>query len=175
MPGFITEVNSAPSIPVACGRTSSGQFLPDATVRNVSVVIPAFNEAPTVGEVVKALQSIPAVREIIVVDDGSSDGTGAQAEAAGARVIAHRFRRGYGAALKTGIRAAAGRYVVFVDADGQHRPEDVRQIIRHLPQAAMVVGVRAGNAGAPWRRAPGKRFVRWLVSRLARHPVPDVT
>jgi glycosyltransferase involved in cell wall biosynthesis len=140
----------------------------------VSIIIPAYNEAEAIGNVVRSLQPLAGIREIIVVDDGSSDETAANAEAAGARVIRHRYNRGYGASLKTGIRAARAYYVLFVDADGQHTPDDVRKVIAKLGQADMVVGRRRGTEGSPWYRRPGKIIVGRLVNHLARIRIPDI-
>jgi glycosyltransferase involved in cell wall biosynthesis len=84
----------------------------------VSIVIPAFNEEDAIGDVVSHLHTAAAWREILVVDDGSSDETCARATAAGARVICHPYNKGNGAAVKTGIRHAAGDFVLIVVADG---------------------------------------------------------
>jgi glycosyltransferase involved in cell wall biosynthesis len=89
------------------------------------VVIPAFNEERAIGPLVTALRAGGAWHEILVVDDGSTDGTAAAATAAGARVISHPYNKGNGAAVKSGIRAARGEWVLIADGDGQHRPQDV--------------------------------------------------
>ena len=78
---------------------------------STSIVIPAYNEAVSVGRLVTALRGTAMWHEILVVDDGSDDGTGDRASAAGARVIRHPYNKGNGAAVKTGIRQATGRYV----------------------------------------------------------------
>ena len=96
-----------------------------ADVRSTSVVIPAFNEADVVGRVVRGLRDVGAWHEILVVDDGSTDQTAEEAERAGARVVRHPYNnKGNGAAVKTGIRHASGEFLLILDADGQHRPED---------------------------------------------------
>ena len=89
-----------------------------------SIVIPAFNEAASIGAVVRDLASAARWLEILVIDDGSTDATGAQAAAAGARVIRHPYNKGNGAAVKSGIRRATGTFILIADADGQHQPAD---------------------------------------------------
>src|SRR5215471_4321739 len=95
---------------------------------STSVVIPAFNESSSIGPLVSALRAAAAWQEIIVVDDGSRDDTGAQAERAGARVVRHPYNKGNGAAVKTGIREARGEVVLLMDADGQHDPDDMARL-----------------------------------------------
>ena len=85
---------------------------------SVSVVIPAYNESASIADVVGILRAAAPWREIIVVDDGSSDGTGERAAAAGATVVRHPYNKGNGASVKSGIRRATGEYVLIVDADG---------------------------------------------------------
>ena len=88
-----------------------------AAPQTVSILIPAYNEAPIVADVIGAMRAAADWHEIILVDDGSSDQTAASAEAAGARVLRHPYNKGNGAAVKTGIRAASGEYVLVVDGD----------------------------------------------------------
>ena len=92
---------------------------------DVSIIIPAYNESTTIGALVQKLKTAYPDFEIIVVDDGSSDGTDRVAEEAGASVYRHPFNIGNGAAVKTGIRAARGQTLLFMDADGQHNPDDI--------------------------------------------------
>ena len=98
----------------------------------VSVVIPAYNEGPAIGQVVSALAAAGPWHEVIVVDDGSTDDTGARAAAAGAVVVTHPYNKGNGAAVKSGIRRATGEHVLIVDGDGQHSPEDARRLVSRL-------------------------------------------
>src|ERR1022692_294612 len=98
----------------------------------VSIVIPACNEAGAIGDVVRALAAAASWHEILVVDDGSTDETRSRAEAAGARVLRHPYNKGNGAAVKTGIRAASGEFILIIDGDGQHQPGDALRLIGKL-------------------------------------------
>ena len=87
-----------------------------------------MDEEASIADVVTRLRASATWREVIVIDDGSTDGTGPRAEAAGARVIRHPYNKGNGAAVKTGIRHALGEFILIVDADGQHSPDDARRL-----------------------------------------------
>ena len=141
----------------------------------VTVVIPAFEEAAAVGAVVQGLRAAAQWREVLVVDDGSADETAAVATTAGARVIRHPYNKGNGAAVKTGIRAAAGEYVLIVDADGQHSASDALRLVGFLGEYDLVVGARAGSGQASAARHLGNNALNWLASYLTGHPVPDLT
>jgi glycosyltransferase involved in cell wall biosynthesis len=108
----------------------------------VSVVIPAFNEEEGVADVVTRLAACGPWREILVVDDGSSDRTAERAAAAGARVVRHPYNKGNGAAVKTGIREATGEVVLLMDADGQHDPAEAVSLVAPVGQHDMVIGAR---------------------------------
>ena len=141
----------------------------------VTVVIPACNEAGAIGTVVRELLSLAAWGEILVVDDGSKDETGAEAEAAGARVIRHPYNKGNGAAVKTGIRAATGEYVLIMDGDGQHQPADALRLVGRLGEYDLVVGARSGATQAGPTRRVGNTVLNWLASYLAQRDIPDLT
>ena len=111
----------------------------------VSVVIPAYEESAAVGTVVQSLRAAANWREILVIDDGSADGTASAAAAAGARVVRHPYNKGNGASVKTGIRNALGDYVLIVDADGQHSASDALRLVSFLGEYDLVVGARAGS------------------------------
>jgi len=129
----------------------------------VSVVIPAFNERRSLDSLLEALASQAVVDEIVLVDDGSEDGTAEIALAAGAKVIAHPYNMGNGAAVKTGIRNCRGDVIVFMDADGQHDPAWISKLIAYLDKYDMVVAARVGEDHASGFR----RFGNWLLNRLA--------
>lgn len=143
---------------------------------SVTVIIPAFNEAATVGEVVKEILhgGLDFVKEVLVVDDGSTDGTASAAQTAGARVISHGDNRGYGTALKTGIRAAMTPFILTMDADGQHRTEDIRGLWGLAEGCDMVVGERTALIHSPIWRMPGKWALRALAVYLTRRAIPDL-
>src|SRR5437870_6188869 len=107
-----------------------------------------MNEADAIGGVVSRLREAADWREIIVVDDGSSDETAERARAAGACVVRHPYNKGNGAAVKTGIRRAQGEFVLIIDADGQHPPEDARRIVARLGEYDLVIGARAPTTQA---------------------------
>jgi glycosyltransferase involved in cell wall biosynthesis len=146
-----------------------------ATPSDVSVIIPAMNEAAAIGQVVDELSAAGRWREIVVVDDGSQDATGAVATARGARVLRHPYNKGNGAAVKTGIRAATGEYVLIIDADGQHQPADALRLVERLGDYDLVVGARRPATQATWTRRLGNAALNRLASYLAEFPIPDLT
>lgn len=141
----------------------------------VSVLIPAFNEENTVGDLVQRVQAIGDWLEILVVDDGSSDRTAEAARAAGARVVRHPYNKGNGAAVKTAIREARGELVLLMDGDGQHDPADIQKIIALLPEYDLVVGARAWDAQATVSRGLGNLLLARLASYLSGQKIPDLT
>ncbi len=147
-------------------------------VESVSIVIPAYQEGEAIGGVVAAVRevavSLGCEYEIIVVDDGSTDGTGDIARMAGAYVLTHPYNKGYGASLKTGIRFATNRTVIFLDADGQHDTNDIPRLLAERQTYDMVVGARKGTAGSPFWRKPGKVFLGWLANQLTGRKIPDL-
>jgi glycosyltransferase involved in cell wall biosynthesis len=142
---------------------------------SVSVVIPAFNEAASIESVVAALLSAASWQEIIVVDDGSTDGTAERARGAGARVVAHPYNKGNGAAVKSGIRAASAAYMLIMDGDGQHGAADAQRLVGYLGEYDLVVGARSPNGQASAARRLGNNVLNWLASYLTGRPIPDLT
>jgi len=146
-----------------------------ANPTQTSVVIPAYNEAMSIASVVRDLAAAAAWHEILVVDDGSSDGTGPQAAAAGARVLRHPYNKGNGAAVKTGIRHATGTHVLIVDADGQHHASDAARLVSHLDAYELVVGARSTRTQANTARRLGNAVLNRLASYLTERHIPDLT
>jgi glycosyltransferase involved in cell wall biosynthesis len=142
---------------------------------SVSIVIPAMNEAASIGEVVTRLRGSAQWREVLVIDDGSTDATASAAHAAGATVIRHPYNKGNGAAVKTGIRNAVGEFILIVDADGQHPPEDAVRIVARLGEFDLVIGARASATQATAGRRAGNALLNTLAGYLAGRPVPDLT
>jgi glycosyltransferase involved in cell wall biosynthesis len=110
-----------------------------------------------------------------VVDDGSTDGTGAIATESGFRVIRHPFNRGYGASLKSGIRAARAQRIVITDADGTYPNERIPELVAGLGEHHMVVGARTGQkVHIPLLRRPAKRALNSLANYLSETRIPDL-
>ena len=142
----------------------------------MTVIIPVHNEAATIRSIVSELKGAVGPRsEVLVVDDGSTDGSGMLAGRAGARVVAHEERFGNGAAIKTGIRLARHDTLVMMDGDGQHDPKDVPRLLDALHEADLVVGARTTDSDAQVHR----RFANWVYNQLATYltgrRVPDLT
>ena len=140
-----------------------------------SVVVPAFNEAVSIGPLVSGLRAAADWGEILVVDDGSQDETAERARTAGARVIHHPYNKGNGAAVKTGIRNATGLFILIIDADGQHRPADALRLVAHLDAYDLVVGARSPQTQATSVRRYGNAMLNWTASYLTERPIPDLT
>jgi glycosyltransferase involved in cell wall biosynthesis len=139
------------------------------------VIIPAMDEADAIGDVVTRLRAAAAWREILVVDDASADATAERACAAGARVVRHPYNKGNGAAVKTGIRQATGEYILIVDADGQHSPDDARRLIARLGEYDLIVGARSPASQATVGRRTGNALLNSLAGYLSGRPIPDLT
>lgn len=145
-------------------------------MQKISVIIPAKNEALAIAEVVEKVFVVFPDSEVIVVDDGSEDGTAALAEQSGATVIRHPYSKGNGAAIKTGAREAHGDVLVFMDGDGQHSPEDARRLISRLGEGFdMVVGARKRGSQASWGRGVANWFYNALASYMTGQRVMDLT
>lgn len=123
---------------------------------------------------IRRLYPDPKEVEVLVVDDGSADGTGDVAEAAGARVIRHPYNKGNGAAVKTGIRQAQGEVLVLMDADGQHNPADIARLIEPIGPYDMVVGARV-KGSQQWHRQLANSIYNAFASYLTDFRIEDLT
>jgi len=141
----------------------------------VSVILPTYNEAATIGDLVLRIRNLYPDFEVIVINDGSSDNTDEVAKNAGAHVYSHPYNIGNGAAIKSGIRVASGDVLVFMDADGQHDPADIAGLLKYMPDYDMVVGARAIRDQASVGRAIGNKLYNWLASYVAKFYIQDLT
>jgi glycosyltransferase involved in cell wall biosynthesis len=121
------------------------------------------------------LKAAAGWHEVLVIDDGSTDGTGKAAQDAGARVVRHPYNKGNGASVKTAIREARSEFIAIVDGDGQHRPEDTARLIAPLGEYDLVVGARDPRTQATAGRRAGNAVLNWLASYLTERYIPDLT
>ena len=145
-----------------------------APPRDVSVIIPAYNEEEGIASVVAGVLAGGAWREVLVVDDGSNDRTAERAASAGARLVRHPYNKGNGAAVKTGVRVATGDVVLLMDADGQHDPADAARIVAPVGVHDMVIGARSAR-DQDLVRALGNGVFKAVASWLTGRPIPDLT
>ena len=134
-----------------------------------------MNEANGVGNVVARLIELAEWQEVIVVDDGSTDATADRARSAGARVIRHPYTKGNGAAIKTGVRNATGDFILIIDADGQHPPEEACRLVKLLGDFDLVVGARRPASHTSLTRRWGNAVLNGLASYVTEMRIPDLT
>ena len=143
---------------------------------HISIVMPARNEEAGLSELLPQLAALCPGAELIVVDDGSTDNTPAIAKKLSARIIRHPYPKGNGAAVKSGARAASREIVVFMDADGQHRPEDVLRLLDKFGEGYdMVVGARGRSGQASLGRWFANSLYNRLSSWMVNHRIQDLT
>ena len=145
-------------------------------MNNLSVVLPAHNEAESLKTLLPEILSVCSGAEIIVVNDGSSDDTTEVVKAAGAALVNHPYSMGNGAAIKAGARAATRKTILFMDADGQHDPKDIPNLLDKFEEGYdMVVGARDPRTHASWFRRVANRFYNQLASLMTGFKVEDLT
>ena len=142
----------------------------------LSIVIPAKNEAFSLRSLLPRLATLMPQAEIIVVNDGSSDDTVEICKVCGVRVVSHPYSKGNGAAIKTGARAATRDRLLFMDADGQHRPEDISLLLEKMAEGYdMVVGARTMQSQAGVHRGLANGLYNRLASWMVGQRVADLT
>ena len=142
----------------------------------VSIIIPVFNEAEKLAEMLHRIRALQlAGSEIIVVDDGSTDGSAKIAIETGANVIRHPYNIGNGAAVKSGMRAARGRLLILMDGDGQHNPQDIPRLLAESKDYHMVVGARGKGSKLRFHRYAANLVYNLLASYVTRFRVKDLT
>jgi glycosyltransferase involved in cell wall biosynthesis len=145
-------------------------------LNNVSIILPAKNEAQALVKLLPRLRDAQPAAEIIVVDDGSSDDTRQVCADHGVRCISSPYSMGNGAAIKRGTRAASGDVLVFMDADGQHDPLDIARLLEVFDQGYdLVVGARDWGSQAGLGRGVANTLYNWLATRMTGHAVADLT
>jgi glycosyltransferase involved in cell wall biosynthesis len=150
--------------------------IPPIADHELAICIPAYNEEQAIGRVLAELKRAFPRAEVIMVDDGSTDATASRAaEVPGVTILGHEWNQGYGAALKTAMRAASRPVVVWCDSDGQHRPADVARVAGPVlaGEKEVMIGVRGGG-GQVRARLPWKKLFTWVTELIARQRIPDV-
>ncbi|HTQ98954.1 MAG TPA: glycosyltransferase family 2 protein [Candidatus Acidoferrum sp.] len=146
------------------------------TGAELSIVMPAKNEAVNLQKLLPAVQAVLPQAEIIVVNDGSTDDTVALCTRLGVRVVTHPYSKGNGASIKTGARNASRDTVVFMDGDGQHKPADILRLLEVYAQGHdMVVGARSAATQASMGRLMANTFYNRLSSWVADQHIRDLT
>lgn len=141
----------------------------------LTILLPAFNEELSIGKTISEIKALYPECEILVVDDGSSDRTKEEAVQAGANVWKHPYNIGNGAAVKTGLRYASGEWVLMMDADGQHKPEDIAKLLKHRNDYDMVVGARSRESTTSWHRDFANFIYNWLATYVTKFKIEDLT
>ena len=145
-------------------------------MNKITVVLPAKNESGALGQTVDKIKQLNIVHEIIVVNDGSTDDTAEIAAQAGAKVVSHPYSKGNGAAIKTGARTATGDVIIFMDADGQHNPDDIFSLLDKIEQGYdLVVGARQKGSQASISRGIANALYNNLATYMTEQKVEDLT
>ena len=142
----------------------------------LSIVMPCLNEAENIDNLLPKIKEHQPDAEILVVDDGSTDRSVEICKEHGVKVVSHPASLGNGAAIKTGARNAIGEIIVFMDADGQHAPEDIQRLLSKLEQGYdMVVGARQSSSHASKKRLIGNTIFNKLASFMTGQKIEDLT
>jgi glycosyltransferase involved in cell wall biosynthesis len=141
----------------------------------VTILLPAYNEEKSIGRTIQAIRELYPDFEILVVDDGSTDNTLQEAMATGVNVWPHPYNMGNGAAIKTGLRCAAGDWIIMMDADGQHNPAEIASLLEYKDRYDMVVGARTRQGQASFHRSIANRIYNGLASYVTKFRIEDLT
>jgi glycosyltransferase involved in cell wall biosynthesis len=143
---------------------------------SISIILPAKNESAALASLLPSVKRHHPNAEVIVVDDGSSDQTIALCQTHGVRVLSHPYSMGNGAAIKTGARNASADLLVFMDADGQHEPQDIEKLVAKLSDGYdMAVGARTTGSQASIFRSLANRIYNFVASCMVGNPIKDLT
>ena len=145
----------------------------DKSKIEVSIIVPVFNEQNSVAETIAQIKKYVPQAQIIVVDDCSTDKSFEIAQATGVKVVKHEYNKGYGAALKTGLREAENEYIGIIDADGSYLPSEIPKLLDFIDNYDMVVGERP-KSNMPLSRRPAKWFLHKLANYLCQQKIPDI-
>jgi glycosyltransferase involved in cell wall biosynthesis len=145
-------------------------------IPSLSIIIPVYNEEAVIGGVLEELISISQGKnwEIIVVDDGSPDNSANIISTFKVRLLRHPINKGYGAALKYGIKHAKAEYVLIMDGDGQHDPSAIANLLQYSETYDLVIGSRNQIFHSNLWRMPGKWLLGFLANYLTRQKIPDI-
>ena len=144
-------------------------------IKSTTIVIPAFNEEDVIHELLERIveEGLDQTYEVLFIDDGSTDRTAEIIGRYPVKLIRHHVNKGYGAALKTGIRNAGGTFVIMMDSDGQHDPQYISKIETMLQEHDMVIGERSASSHQVKRRKAGKKLIRRVGQYLVEQKLPD--
>lgn len=142
---------------------------------SVTVLLPAYNEEEAITATIKRIKELHPNFEILVVDDGSTDNTMQAAMDGGANVWPHPYNIGNGAAIKTGLRCAKGDWVIMMDSDGQHKPEDIAKLLEYKDSFDMVVGARSHGSQTSFHRDVANTLYNWFASYVTKFKIKDLT
>jgi glycosyltransferase involved in cell wall biosynthesis len=142
---------------------------------SVTILLPAYNEELAIAKTVQRIKELHPDFEVLVIDDGSTDNTMQAAMDAGANVWPHPYNIGNGAAIKTGLRMAQGDWVIMMDADGQHKPEDIEKLLDQKDNYDMVVGARSHGSETSLHRDFANMLYNRFASYVTKFKIKDLT
>ena len=147
----------------------------EAKKYEVTILLPAYNEEKAIAETISGIRELYPDFEILVIDDGSTDSTMQAAMDAGANVWPHPYNIGNGAAIKTGLRMAQGEWIIMMDADGQHKAEDISRLLEYKDSFDMVVGARTRQSDTSVHRDIANTIYNWFATYVTKFRVEDLT